>query len=102
MNYRELSGVSSMSRELYVCTKVPYDSTIDIMLRKYLEFFKIIRPNHNIRYFHEGHGSSDSVICIPYVLGDHINALIYFGELYLEGILNNEYYYNFNVNFYMV
>ncbi|RCK64883.1 hypothetical protein Cantr_00781 [Candida viswanathii] len=81
--------------------RMPYDSTVDIMLRKYLEFFKIIKPNHNIKHFDNSEGAWGG-LRIPFVLGDHINAVIYFGELYLDGILNNDYYYNFNVNLYMV
>lgn len=104
LKYRELPYSSASSSSFLNNYNIPYDSTIDIMLRKYLEFFKIIKPNNNTkRYLNiiqkESNNNNNN---IPLIMGDHIRALVKFGEFYLDGILNNDYYYNFNVNLYMV
>ncbi|CAX41788.1 conserved hypothetical protein [Candida dubliniensis CD36] len=87
-------------REIQFFTIISFDSTIDIILRKYLEFFKVIKPVQNKNNY--AYTNDESVISIPYLLGDHIRSLVLVGDMYLECVLNTACYRNFNVNLYMV
>ncbi|RLV91698.1 hypothetical protein JA1_003695 [Spathaspora sp. JA1] len=66
---------------------------IDHHLRKYLEFLRIIKPQYNY-WLNDGQFSTP--------VGEAINKLIPDMECYLDLILNQREYFNFNVNIYMV
>ncbi|RLP65561.1 hypothetical protein L150_04333, partial [Candida albicans Ca529L] len=87
-------------REIQFFTIISFDPTIDIILRKYLEFFKVIKPVQNKNNY--AYTNDESVISIPHLLGDHIRSLILVGDMYLDCVLNTACYRNFNVNLYMV
>lgn len=65
-----------------------------------MEFFKVIKPVQNKNNY--AYTNDESVISIPYLLGDHIRSLVLVGDMYLECVLNTACYRNFNVNLYMV